>query len=380
LNHSISLENLQTCARYYFRVKSKDASNNQGISAQSNFNTSGCEASSISGGSDEAMDTSGGSVSLSTDEGSAVLTAPGNFYSESVDIQLNRLDTSFVPDAPGDQDLINDNFFDLLAVSSSGASVTNFDQPVTFTVSYGSDTESAYDEKTLDVYKYSDGSWSAKNCLLDTSANTLTCSLNSFSVYGVFGEPTSDDEQYSPIIAVGENKTINLSENESVSLKSNKFVFRGKVPSLEKGDIVQIMKNGRLLANKIINSQKKWRQRIRQIKNTTSTYQFRYLDKDTKERLQLSPEYNLFIDRIKPRFIDFKKSISASPGDFVTWTATDNDQIKYHQVKFRGKKHNILEARFQIPQNTKRGISKLTVTTFDQAENRSVKRMSIRVR
>lgn len=380
LSHLIYLENLQACARYYFRVKSKDASNNQGVSAQYNFNTSGCEASSITGGSDEVLDTSGGSVSFSTAEGVAVLTVPSNFYSESVDMQLNRLDTSSVPDVPEDQSLINDNFFDLLAVSSSGIPVANFDLPVTFTVSYGSDTESAYDEKTLDVYKYSEGSWHAKNCLLDTLANTLTCNLNSFSVYGVFGEPTSDDKQYSPIIAVGGNKTIDLSENESVSLRSNKFVFRGTVPGLEKGDIVQIIKNGKLLANRKINVRKRWHLRTKQVRNITSIYQFRYLDKETKKRIQLSPEYELLVDRVKPRFIDFKKSISASPGDFVTWTATDNDRIKYYQVKFHGKKHNVIEARFRIPNNTKRGISKLAVTAFDQAENRSTKKMSIRVR
>jgi len=196
-SHSVTISNLKPCARYYYRVKSKDASNNQEISSQSTFSTTGCEVSSISSGSDSQIATSGGSVSTTTSNGTAALTAPNNYYTETLSIQLNKLNTESAPSTPTGQDLINDNFFDLLAVSGSGTTISSFNQPVAFTVSYGSNVESEYVESTLDVYKYTDGSWNEKNCTLDESANTLTCSLDSFSVYGLLGEliPEESEEE-----------------------------------------------------------------------------------------------------------------------------------------------------------------------------------------
>jgi hypothetical protein len=378
-SHSVTLSSLQSCAHYYFRVKSEDEAGNQEISTQSAFNTSGCETSSIEDGNSAQMETAGGSVSVDTSIGTAAVTAPNNFYSESTNIQINKLDITSAPTAPASQNLVSDNLFSLLAVSTSGAAVTSFSQPITFTVSYSSNTEAAYDENTLAVYKYMNGSWENKNCTLDTSANTLTCLLSSFSVYAVFGEQVSGDHS-PPIIAVGNHKTVNLSPNESVSLKSKKFTFRSNVPDLKKGDIVQIKKDGRLVKSVKINGKKRWNGRIKQTKNTTGTYQFRYLDKDTRAEIRVSSEYNILVDGHSPKFRNFPKSATVSPGDYISWTATDNDQLKYYQVRFQGKNTNVNEARFQIPSGARLGVSRLTVTAFDRAENSVTKKINIKVR
>lgn len=378
-SHSVALSNLQSCARYYFRTKSKDAADNQGISTQSTFNTSGCEASSIEDGSSAQVGTSGGSVAVDTSVGTATVTAPNNFYSESANIQINKLDIASVPAAPSSQNLVSDNLFSLLAVTASGAVVTSFSQPVTFVVSYSSDTESTYDENTLALYKYVNSSWENKNCTLDTNANTLTCSLSSFSVYGVFGEQASSDES-PPVIAVGNHKTVNLSIDELVSLKSKKFTFRGNVPDLKEGDIVQIKKNGRLLKSVKINGRKRWYYRVKQTKNTAGTYQFRYLEKSTRAEIRVSAEYNILVDGASPKFRGFPKSATISTGDYIPWTATDNDKVKYYRVRFQGKKYNVTEARYQIPQNARRGVSRLIVTAFDRAENSATEKTNIKVR
>ncbi len=186
--HSVTLSDLKSCAKYYFRVKSKDEANNQGVSDQGVFYTTGCEVSSISSGTSSSVEVSGGTVSLGTNQGTVSITAPNNFTTETTTIQINKLDTSTVPSSPSGKNLVDDNYFNLLAVFSSGNTVVTFDQPVTFVVSYGSEVESSYKEETLDVYKYESGSWTKKNCTLDAVANTLTCILSSFSVYGVFGE------------------------------------------------------------------------------------------------------------------------------------------------------------------------------------------------
>jgi hypothetical protein len=194
LDHSVDIDSLKSCAQYYYRVKSKDSANNQSVSSQETFITTGCAFSQIEDGNSDEVETSGGSVTLDTDDGGVTLQAPENFYSEKTTIQINKLNTTSPPSLPSGKNLANDNFFNLLAVSESGDTVENFDEPVTFTISYGSSLENAYVENTLGVYKYENGSWIDKNCVLDTSANTLTCTLPSFSVYGVLGEEVEGDE------------------------------------------------------------------------------------------------------------------------------------------------------------------------------------------
>ncbi|MFA5925784.1 MAG: Ig-like domain-containing protein [Parcubacteria group bacterium] len=217
-SHSVSLSGLQSCAKYYFRVKSEDESSNNAVSSRSTFYTSGCEASQISDGEGDFIDTSGGSVSIATAQGTAALIAPENFYSETAAIQLNMLEMDNSPSAPSGMNFVNDNFFELLAVSSNGEKIDNFDHTVTFTVNYGSDTENQYVESTLDVYKYFGGTWTKKDCALDTGANTLTCLLNSFSSYAVLGDENVED---APIEDVSnENTPVEDTPVENISTEA----------------------------------------------------------------------------------------------------------------------------------------------------------------
>ena len=197
--HSIPVASLQSCATYYYQVTSEDADGNSATSETDTFATSGCESSSISeGGEGDSIDTGGGSITINTNDGTAKLEVPENFYlngetPEGGTFQINKLSAAGSSGAPNGKSLVEDNFFDLLFISDSGSQISDFDEDITFTITYGSDTEEQYDENTLDLYKYADGEWTAKNCALDTSANTLTCTLPSFSTYGVFGEEIAED-------------------------------------------------------------------------------------------------------------------------------------------------------------------------------------------
>lgn len=187
--HSISLSDLKSCVRYYYCLTSEDTYGNYTVSDQYSFVTSGCAVSSISNGAESSINTSGGSLSLSNSSSTASITAPSGFYSESAVFQINKLNSASLPTAPTNTSLVSNNFYDLIAVATgSNTTVSSFTQPIIFTVSYGTDVESAYVESSLDVYKYSGGSWTRQNCSINTATNILTCSLNSFSVYAVFGQ------------------------------------------------------------------------------------------------------------------------------------------------------------------------------------------------
>src|SRR5690606_20059077 len=93
-SHSLNLSNLKPCARYFYRVKSKDSDNNQSTSSNQNFTTTGCLVSSVTRGAENSVATSGGSVSLSATQLTAELTIPSSYATESASFQINQLDTA----------------------------------------------------------------------------------------------------------------------------------------------------------------------------------------------------------------------------------------------------------------------------------------------
>ena len=188
-SHSITLSNLKSCARYYYRVLSSDPFSNDSVSAQKSFNTTGCLTSSLLGGTDTVVPTSGGTIELVNHLSTAQLQIPQDTNRDSATFQLNKLDTATIFAPPAGQSIAASNLYDLIAVTQNDQQLTSFAQPITFTISYGSDVESAYDESTLDVYKFDGSQWIKKDCTLDTVANTLSCSLTGFSIYGVLGQP-----------------------------------------------------------------------------------------------------------------------------------------------------------------------------------------------
>jgi uncharacterized repeat protein (TIGR02543 family) len=187
-NHSVVLSNLKPCARYFYRVLSKDSTNNQSVSAQKIFHTSGCTASSITTGTETTLPVTGGTVQLVNNLSIAHLNVPNNYAEETATFQINKLDTTQAPSPPEGKSIAANNFYDLIAVTASNEQLNSFISPITFTISYGSDTETDYIESTLDVYKYDGTNWIKKNCTLDMTANTLTCNLSGFSTYGVLGQ------------------------------------------------------------------------------------------------------------------------------------------------------------------------------------------------
>ena len=191
LSHEVTLLNLKACARYFYQVISTDDATNRRASTQYTFNTTGCATSSINSGSESSVATSGGTLEFVNDQSTAQLTVPGNYATDSATFQINNLDPGSLPEGPTGQALAHNNIYDLIAVTTNDEQLTNFSSTITFTISYGQDTEADFEENTLDVYKYNGSSWDKKSCILDTAANTLTCTLSSFSVYGVFGQQKS---------------------------------------------------------------------------------------------------------------------------------------------------------------------------------------------
>ena len=290
-NHNVEISDLQSCARYYYRVKSKDADNNQGVSGQSFFDTTGCNLSSITESNGDEVDISGGSVSLNTDEGAATITAPNNFYAETITIQINELNYSSVPTVPSGTELIEDNLFNFLAIEGDGEEAGNFDSPVSLVVNYGTSAENTFEESTLDVYKYAGGSWSKKNCILDMAGNTLTCSLDSFSTYGVFGQRKSGSS---------ENEDDDDGDEEDLEVKSvnyfsgeNFITIEWKTNNKADSKIKYGIEKNRLNLGKKENKKEKKHKMTLNNLDSEKTYYFRAYSKDEDGNEDSSKIYSI---------------------------------------------------------------------------------------
>lgn len=187
-SHSVTVPDLKTCARYHYRVLSADSDGNKGISTRQNFNTSSCLASSVTGGTDAYIEPTGGSIELTNNQSTVSIVAPDGYYSEGAAIQINILNSSGVPSAPSGTSLVRGNFYNLLAVTDSNTEITAFDEPIVFTINYGAGADTSFQEGTIDVYKYNGSAWGKQNCTLNVNNNTITCTLEGFSIYGVFGQ------------------------------------------------------------------------------------------------------------------------------------------------------------------------------------------------
>lgn len=203
-SHTVTLTNLKACARYYFRVKSKTEADVEAVSNQQTFKTTGCEASSVQEGSEASVSHStGGEVSFTQNNSTAKLVIPSNFSDDTTSFQINQLDAAQAPTPPANKVLADNNFFSLVAVKSDNTILDTFDTPVSFTISYGSDIESQYQESSLDIYKYTGSGWEPKSCSVDSTANTVTCSLPGFSVYALFGEALTSNTVASSVSSTG---------------------------------------------------------------------------------------------------------------------------------------------------------------------------------
>lgn len=184
---------------------------------------------------------------------------------------------------------------------------------------------------------------------------------------------------FAPTIAIGDNKIYNLSPQETVSFRVKNLYFRGKIASLKYGK-VEIYEDGTLKKTTWIKNSQRWRVKLKQKDaDQLRAYQFKYFNSHSEEILT-SNTYNIFIDRLKPHFTDLPRKITKNPGDMVYWQATDNDQLKYYQYTFRGRRVKTNDPQFILPNNLPKGISHLTVRAYDRAENKSVRRVRVRVR
>jgi hypothetical protein len=245
---------------------------------------------------------------------------------------------------------------------------------------------SALEAKDMMISENSDfegASWepytTTKNWTLSSGDGTKTVYAKFRDFANFEGETLSQSVNLDtniPTIAIGNKKTYRLSLNETLATRNTTLAFTGKELNLTKGR-AKLFEDGEISKTAKITKKNRFRIRIRRKeKNSLHTYQIKYFDANDA-LTRSSASYNILIDRIKPRFTNLPKRITKNPGDTIYWQAEDNDQMKYYQYTFRGKKVKTNDPQFTLPDNLPKGTSRLTVRAYDRAENKSVRRVRV---
>ncbi len=197
-SHTVTLDNLLSCTTYHFVVTSADAAPNTTTSTDATFTTLGCVASSTpTANTSTAITVSvGGSLVVDTNDGDTItVTTPADVTatSTSLVIQVQQIAKDSVLELLGRPTStpreIGSAVFDVKAIIDNSTVLDSFDHPVTITYHYSNNDVSGIDESTLWLYHYHNGAWAAlDDCSVNASANTISCTTPSFSIFAVFGQ------------------------------------------------------------------------------------------------------------------------------------------------------------------------------------------------
>ncbi len=199
-SHSVTLNGLQSCITYHYRIISKDTAGNTLTGSDKTFATTGCTgSSSIQTETAGTVTTaSGGTVQLTESATTKVtLTIPANFAATDADFQVKRLDkttvllTTSTPTAA--KEVIGNHLYQFDAMASVTEKTESFDEPITVTMSYTDAEVTGYDESSLLIYRWDGAAWyQLTGCTVDAIANTVTCTTTAFSTFVMFGEQTTN--------------------------------------------------------------------------------------------------------------------------------------------------------------------------------------------
>lgn len=160
----------------------------------------GCEADAVphSTTNESISSNAGGTVETTANDSTITVTAPENFTGAAgtVVIQIKPIEASEVFGSIGyassTRREVGTGVFDVKAIINNATILDSFDAPITIEYEYDEKDIGGLDESTFWLYHYHDDVWEALDeCVLDTGANTISCTTESFSIFALFGEPVS---------------------------------------------------------------------------------------------------------------------------------------------------------------------------------------------
>ncbi|MDO8657550.1 MAG: dockerin type I repeat-containing protein, partial [Candidatus Levybacteria bacterium] len=220
--HAISLLNLQECVKYKYELYNTLGADEIRPGA-SFFATTGCtgDARILDDKTVKIATESGGTANLlNTNSKGMILDVPADYATDSAYFQIKKLEkTAFINAAPAISGklIAGDNIFNLKALKDMSSKIDLFNKGISVTVSYSNEDAAGIDESTLKIYRFDGESWHVlSDCVVDSTAKTVTCQTNSFSDFVLFGEPVVPTPTPAPTTPpIGGQDTQNNDNNNS---------------------------------------------------------------------------------------------------------------------------------------------------------------------
>lgn len=200
-SHEVSLSDLVDCTMYQYRAVSRDAFGNTATSSEASFITRGCAGSVIPTSSTTTTVSVNSSATSTLAQNNRILTVntPAEFTatSSSLVVQIKSLAASTVLSSIGTPTIYLSSaasiVFDVIVLIDNETVLDSFDLPITISYTYTDEDFAGLDESSIWLYHYHNEEWEAlDDCILDISNNNITCTTESFSVFGLFGTETAE--------------------------------------------------------------------------------------------------------------------------------------------------------------------------------------------
>ncbi len=198
--HVVNLSGLLSCTMYHYAVVSTDGASNTATSTDSTFTTTGCTGNATPTTATSTTIYAGNTGTTNVTENAKTFSVTADAPVDStIVIQVKAVPNTAVLTALGRPSSapneIGATVFDVKAIVNGDTIFDSFDTEVTIDYEYTEDEVSGIDESTLWLYHYTGGQWIALNdCVLDTDANSISCTTPSFSIFGLFGTSPETEE------------------------------------------------------------------------------------------------------------------------------------------------------------------------------------------
>ena len=187
---SVTLPTVLTCTTYHYQVGLTDVYENTATTSDSSFKTPECAANAAAiTSTTTAIDVnSGGSISLNAiniDVPSGYTSVATTTHFEATEISSSTVISTF--GSPSTYTLASP-VYQLASLVSATSTISSFNKPLRVTFSYDQASVNQFDPSSFVIYTNDDGNWQAlNNCAVDTTARTVSCDTNHFSVFSLFG-------------------------------------------------------------------------------------------------------------------------------------------------------------------------------------------------
>ena len=152
------------------------------------------ETPTTSGASKTISGSAGGS--LATSDSKAAVQVPADFTSGDVSAQITPALSSSYASLGSGYSAVASQVYNF-SLSSGGTELSTFSQAVTLTFAYTDADISGLDESSLQVYYWDEttGAWVLVGGTVNAANNSITVNVNHFTVFAVFGQALSADQE-----------------------------------------------------------------------------------------------------------------------------------------------------------------------------------------